>query len=94
MKKFYAISFISAIVFMGCNDVSPQVDTKMNNAFTEVDVSKLGVENTKEKKEINISYDVNDEEEKEYRQLQKIEAENKINDEKKFKAFIREAERK
>jgi len=94
MKKVYLIILMSAIGFTACTNVSPQTDIKTNDKFVEVDVSKLGLENSKNEKEVHVTYDANDEKEKEYQQLQEIDKENKINDEKEFKSFIREEGRK
>jgi len=92
MKKFYFIILLSPILFMGCNNTSPNVDT--NTKLVKVDASSLGIENTSSNNEIAVTYDAHDEKVKKYNQLQEIEAENKRNDEKEFKAFIREEERK
>ena len=94
MKSFYFIILVSSVGFTACHNISPQTDIKTKDKFVKVDVSKLGFEDRTNEKKIHVTYDANDENEKEYQQLQEINKENEIEDRKEFKSFIREEGRK
>jgi len=94
MKICNSCILIGSFIFLGCSSVAPKPDIDTNTKLVEVDASALGLANTKSNDEISVTYDAHDEKVKKYHQLQKIEAENKRNDEKEFKAFIREEEKK
>ena len=94
MKNFNSLGLLSSFIFLGCSTIASTPDIDTNTKLVKVDASSLGIENTNSNNEIAVTYDAHDEKVKKYNQLQEIEAENKRNDEKEFKAFIREEERK
>ena len=86
MKKLYFMMMISSILFSGCSNTSPQMNK--NNNLVEVDVSKIGVENIKGKKGIHMVYDANDEKEKLYNEVKRIEKDKKLYQENEFGNYM------
>jgi len=93
MKKFYVCMMMSVLGLTACSNVNPDADKKMPKKFVQVNTSELGLENSKNKDELHMSYDKNSEKEKKYQQLQKIKKDNEQYKEKEFKAFIREQDK-
>jgi len=93
MKKFYFCMMMSLIGLTACSNFTPSKDKKIHKKFVKVNTSELGLENSKNKDELHISYDKNSKKEKEYQQLQEIEKDNERYQDKEFRAFIREQDK-
>jgi len=81
------------MVLTACSNVATDTDKVKDKKFVKVNTSELGLENTKNKDELHMTYDADSEEAKKYQQLQEIEKDTERYRDKEFKAFIREQDK-